>query len=105
MRILVVHALRLCQRANTSRSPRIAFLKQFITKLLVDAGVGAHFQVGVFVQVSARTRTLKLLSKRLHRHRRTQRCFVLRRDHDVMFMVMLVLVLKTKTVVFDAVSI
>ena len=44
MRILVVHALRLCQRATSSRSPRITFLKQFITKLLVDAGRRFEFE-------------------------------------------------------------
>lgn len=38
VRVLVTHALSLCKRSMTSRSKRVDFLKQFVHKLLSDAG-------------------------------------------------------------------
>ena len=38
VRVLVTHALSLCKRSLTSRSKRVDFLKQFVHKLLSDAG-------------------------------------------------------------------
>ena len=38
IRVLVTHALSLCKRSATSRSKRVDFLKQFVHKLLSEAG-------------------------------------------------------------------